>query len=85
MHILEGDDLYAKVRYNIHHGNTDMRWRLFLVGGGINEEIMLLCRHINIYVCGQTYAEIIDGVGHYSILYKASKVTLDDNLVAWIQ
>ena len=58
--IYKGSNLYAKVRYNIQHHESDLRWRLFIKDGD-KEEIMILCKHINIYVAGQTYMELIDG------------------------
>ena len=78
----ESDDLYCKSRYNIHHGGTDLKWRLF-VKNGQQQEVMHLCRQIYCYVPQRTYEEIIEGVGHYSLLAKANQIVIDDNLIAW--
>ena len=82
--IFKGENLYAKVRYNIQHAESDLRWRLFIKDGE-KDEVMLLCKHLNIYVSGQTYTESINGAGHYSILYKANRIIVDENSVGWIQ
>ncbi len=81
--IYKGDNLYAKVRYNIQHGDTDLRWRMFIKDGD-KEEIMVLCRDINFYKPGRTYSETIGGAGHYSILVKADKIVIDEMLVGYI-
>ncbi len=81
--IFKGDNLWAKGRFNLHHNNTDLKWRLFIKDGE-KDEVMFLCRNIYFYVNGSTFAEEIEGVGHYSILWKAPKVVIDENLVGWI-
>lgn len=80
----KGDSLYAKIRYNIHHQDTDLRWRIFIKNGN-EEEIMHLVKQFNCYVPQRSYSEILSGVGHYSLLAKANVITIDDDLTAWIQ
>ena len=82
--IFKNEKLFAKIRYNIHHNNTDLKWRLFVKEGG-NDEVMFLCKNINTYVSGYTHEEMLNGVGHYSLVYPCSKILIDENLVAWIQ
>lgn len=81
--IFKGDNLWAKVRYNIHHAGTGLEWRIFIKDGD-KDEIMFLCKNICFYVEGKTFKEVIDGVGHFSILYKAPRIVIDENQDGWI-
>src|ERR1700740_2029591 len=81
--IFKHENLYAKLRYNIQHNNTDLRWRLF-VKEGEEKELMFLCREVNTYVAGRTYKEEIEGVGHFSVLFHAPDIVIDENMVAWV-
>jgi len=79
-----GADLYAKIRYNQRHNNSDLRWRVF-VKKGEEPEIMYLCTNIFTYCPGYTYCEIIDEHGHYSIVYPCKEIFIDEKLNAWIK
>jgi len=81
--IFKGENLWAKIRYNIHHNNTELRWRLF-VKEGDNPEQMFLCKEVFIYVDGRTFGEEIDGVGHYSLIYNAPRIVIDGDLNGWV-
>lgn len=83
LHKYKGDNLYAKIRFNLNHNGTGLHWRLFIKDGE-KEEILHLCTEINFYKPGMTYSEIIDGVGHFSILIKSDKIIIDDKLVGWV-
>lgn len=83
MEQFKGDNLYAKIRYNINHMGTPLRWRLFVIENGVEQ--MFLCTQIHFYKQGTTYEEQIDGVGHYSIVIKADSITIDDEMVGWVQ
>lgn len=84
MNQFKGENLFAKIRYNIHHQDTDLRWRLFIKQGGEPEK-MYLVKEFYCYVPQRSYSEMIEGVGHYSVLAKTNKITIDDDLNAWIQ
>ena len=82
--LFTSENLYAKIRYNQNHNETKYRWRLFIKEGD-KDEIMLLCVNVITYVSGYTYEEIIDGHSHYSVVYPASKILIDEDGIAWIK
>ncbi len=79
----KSDNLFAKIRYNIQHNGSDLRWKLFIKDGD-KDEIMFLVKEWNCYTPQRSYSEIINDVGHYSVLTKANKIVIDDKDIGWI-
>ena len=82
--IFKDEKLFAKLRYNIHHNNTDLRWRLFIKEGD-KEEVMFLCKNVYTYVNGYTYEETLNGAGHFSVVYPAKTILIDEDLNGWVK